>query len=475
MFLSIILAAFLRLPYKKRLAGIYVIHAGLVTIGTGSLITYIAGIDGTINLAPNETTRQVVLSKDIFKITYPEEGKVASTFLPYSAFETNINQSYNNIKIKKYLPFAEGKLTWVEGINHYSAKEPIQSSFYHFKNAFAEQDIIMSLHPEAINEFPSSSTMGPLTMIYLPTPLSECFKKNGKSKIIFWSIKSGECFTPEERNIPAKLTSQQKKIYLVPWEGRNLLFYPAGSPYPFDQNLQSNLDSELRVLSLEIFEKKPTLFLFGKQASFYSKNDQLWHHEDFSNLGIVALPWMGAEIKLMAHEDIKRPYNVPTPTVPLQKDGALLKGDMRAVEIEIQGKSYWITNFSPLQLLINGKKIIFEVTKETLNLPFELALTEFKMDKAPGTNMPASYESFVKMFNGNESTTHHIFMNNPLKVQGFTLYQASYNENDNGTFNSTLSVNVDPGRPIKYSGSLMLVFGAIWHFGFSNRKKGNSA
>ena len=231
----------------------------------------------------------------------------------------------------------------------------------------------------------------------------------------------------------------------------------------------------MRVLSLEIFEKKPTLFLFGKQASFYSKNDQLWHHEDFSNLGIVALPWMGAEIKLMAHEDIKRPYNVPTPTVPLQKDGALLKGDMRAVEIEIQGKSYWITNFSPLQLLINGKKIIFEVTKETLNLPFELALTEFKMDKAPGTNMPASYESFVKMFNGNESTTHHIFMNNPLKVQGFTLYQASYNENDNGTFNSTLSVNVDPGRPIKYSGSLMLVFGAIWHFGFSKRKKGTSA
>jgi hypothetical protein len=62
-------------------------------------------------------------------------------------------------------------------------------------------------------------------------------------------------------------------------------------------------------------------------------------------------------------------------------------------------------------------------------------------------------------------------MNNPLKVQGYTLYQASYSENQDGSYSSTLTVNVDQGRPLKYLGSLMLVLGAIWHFNLNKKKE----
>lgn len=474
MFLSIVFATFLRLPIKERLYGFYVIHAGLVTIGIGSLITYVAGVDGSITLSPNDTNRQVIMSKDIFKITYPDEGKQATTFLPFNAFETNLDQEYNNIKIKKFIPFAEGKLTWIDSINKYPSNSPIQSSQYHYKNAFAEQEIVLSLHPEAENEFQSSMSMGPLTMIYLPAQIAECFKNAKVSKVVFWNTRTGECFTPEEKKLVAKMTPQKKVLYSVPYNSTNLLFYPAGSPFPFDSKMQSIPDSLLRILSLEVFEKKPTLFLFGKKASFYSKAEKEWHHEDFdASKGVISLPWMGADIKLLAHETVKRPFNMPVPTIPIQKNGSLIKGGMKSVEVDIKGKSYWVSDNSPLGLTIDGRNIVFEVTKETLNLPFELALTEFKMDKAPGTNMPASYESFVKLFSGEGSTNHHIYMNNPLKVKSFTLYQASYAENENGSFSSTLSVNVDPGRPLKYSGSLMLVLGAIWHFGIAKRNKGS--
>jgi len=62
-------------------------------------------------------------------------------------------------------------------------------------------------------------------------------------------------------------------------------------------------------------------------------------------------------------------------------------------------------------------------------------------------------------------------MNNPLKHDGFTFYQASYSQDNQGNYSSTLSVNVDPGRFWKYLGSLMLVFGSMWHYYLNFRKK----
>jgi hypothetical protein len=225
-------------------------------------------------------------------------------------------------------------------------------------------------------------------------------------------------------------------------------------------------------MSLEAFEQKPTLFLFGKKASFYSKADQKWQHQEFPALkSSVSLPWMGADITLIAHETSKVPFNLPTATTPIQKKGKLIQGELKAVQLNIIGKTFWVTNNNGLSLNIQGRNVIFEVTKETLYLPFELAITQFKMEKDPGTTMPASYESFVKLFQGSGTSNHHIFMNNPLKVQGYTLYQASYSENQDGSYNSTLTVNVDQGRPLKYLGSLMLVLGAIWHFNLNKKKE----
>jgi cytochrome c biogenesis protein ResB len=163
---------------------------------------------------------------------------------------------------------------------------------------------------------------------------------------------------------------------------------------------------------------------------------------------------------------------LPIPTIPLQKNGSLIKGDLRALHLEILGKDYWVTNYSPLSLLVQGKTIIIELTKETLILPFELSLTEFKMDKDPGTNSPASYESFVKLFSDGKTSNHHVYMNNPMKKAGFTFYQASYSE-ENGQYNTTLAVNVDQGRTLKYLGSLMLVLGAVWHYNLNNKSKKN--
>jgi hypothetical protein len=476
MLMSIIFAAFVRLPPKKRLYGFYTIHAGLITVGIGAMITYIAGVDGSITLAPNEPNRQVILSKDVLKFTYPEDGKQVTSELPYSAYATKMDDTYENIKVVEYLPFAAGKFVWADPINTYSKGMPLQSSRYFFKNPFAAEEILLTLHPEASGEFQSSQTMGPLSFNYMPEGVAPCFETENPSGVIIWNTKTAECFTPEEKGFPVKETSEKNRFVVLKMGEKLVTFFPDFSPYPVDTNFQTDQKSNIRAFSKRLFEEKPSLFLFGKKLSFFSKADKKWIVKDIELKGSgVALPWMGAEIKLIEQVGNLVPFNLPVTTIPIQKNGALIKGDIRAVKLEILGKEYWATNFNPLSLIIGGKKTIIEVTKESLTLPFELALSEFKMDKDPGTNNPASYESFIKLFSDGKMTNHHIFMNNPMKHRGFTFYQASYSQDNSGNYNTTLAVNVDQGRFLKYLGSLMLVFGGIWHYNLNKKKKGAQA
>lgn len=475
MLLSIVFAAFLRLPPKKRLYGFYVIHAGLIIIGIGSVITYIAGIDGSMLLAPNEPTRTVILSKDVFKMTYPEEGKQVTKELPYTAFDTELDYTYNNISVKEYIPFAEGKFVWASPINKYPAEQAVHTSKYFFKNPFASETLTLTLHPEASNEFIATQSMGPLTFHYMPEKLVICFAQDNNSGLFVWDTTTQECYTPESRGIKINETSANNRFIVIKNEKELLTFFPDFSPYPVDLNFQVNQKSTMRVFSKKQFEEKPNLFLFGKRTAFYNKNTQKWEYHDFKDTTTpVDLPWMSAEITLLEHKDDLVPFKLPEAVIPIQKNGQLIHGDLRAVRIEILGREYWISNYAPLSLIIGGQKVVMEVTKESINLPFELALTNFKMDTDPGTNNPASYESFVKLFDNGQTSNHHIFMNNPLKHAGFTFYQASYSQDGAGNYSSTLAVNVDQGRFLKYLGSLMLVFGGIWHY-MLNRKKSKGA
>ena len=95
------------------------------------------------------------------------------------------------------------------------------------------------------------------------------------------------------------------------------------------------------------------------------------------------------------------------------------------------------------------------------------------MNTNPGTNDPASYESFIHLLDGRTNSgleKHHVFMNNPLKYDDFTFYQSSYFQVGPNQYASVLSVNYDPGRFFKYLGSLLIVLGSIWHY-ILNRKK----
>jgi hypothetical protein len=458
MFLSILFATLLRLPPKVRLYGFYTLHLGLLLIFIGSFVTYWVGIDGSISLEPNTTAKDINLNDDAFIIQDVENQNEIIFNLPYSAFAKDINQKYDVFTLKDYYPFAALQMDFLKSPKELRGQD--QSSEYDLKNENVGQKFLLSLNPEA--DAQSTLTLGPLSIHYMPQGLSDCFKK--QSVYVIWNALNNHC------DVPTSINKKKNNFITYHSMGETINFSPDTSPLPLKANNEFDEKSYWRVFSKKLFEEKPHLFLFGESAAFFEKETKTWKVLSLTLNQSITLPWMGFQLKLTKHYPNQYPVNIPIFEKPLQDNGNLIKGKLKAVKVQIENKDIWVTSEKPTSLLVSGKKYHLILGKKKISLPFEMILKNFKMDFDPGTNNPASYESFINMFSGTQTESAHIFMNNPLKKNGFTFYQASYFQMNNEQYGSVLSVNYDPGRPIKYFGSFLLVFGTIWYY-FSNRKR----
>ncbi len=135
-----------------------------------------------------------------------------------------------------------------------------------------------------------------------------------------------------------------------------------------------------------------------------------------------------------------------------------------AVLVDFLGERSWIGLNNQLRMFTKDTVYQINYNNSQVPLPFELALKDFRVERYPGTARAAAYESDV-LVNGSKKVT--ISMNTPLQFGGFTFYQSSFEEDAQGKPTiSVLSVNHDPGRPLKYLGSLLIVAGSILLFYF---------
>ena len=458
MFLSILFATLIRLPLKKHLYGFYIIHSGLIILFIGSFITYQAGIDGLITLMPNLPAREVQLNEDELKIRSPALNKEIRLSLPYTAWERDIDFEYEGIRIKKFLPFSDDEMTWMKLA---SGEAPSTSTTYRiFTEKFGE-NFTLSLHPHS--DFSNSLQLGPLNVHYLPGSLLKCFSAL-QGELFLWNVETNECVIPERDKIKLKQMTG-KLLAQVSFRQEKFSFFPDISPLPLDEEMKLDSDSSYRIFSRKLFEKGVHLFLFGGSAVFHNKKSGKWQTLNLNKNESVKLPWMGLKLQLLLTRDDAYPVMKPFAMSPVQENGRVVKGDLKAVEVELEGKSIWVKSTAPMETTYRGQPIVFELSRKSIQLPYEIILDNFKMKHDPGTTNPASYESFVTLFDGNKgSSNHHIFMNNPMKKDQFTFYQSSYFKVDENNYGSVLSVNMDPGRFMKYLGSFLLVFGSIWHY-----------
>ncbi|HXH73632.1 MAG TPA: cytochrome c biogenesis protein ResB [Bacteriovoracaceae bacterium] len=460
MFLSILFATLIRLPPKKHLYGFYTIHAGLITIFLGSFVTYQSGVDGTLTLSPNVPARQIQLNTDELRIQFPSKGKEVTVDLPNVAGEKDLNLEYEGIKLKRFYPFSDDELQWIP----IKIQDKTQSSSrYRLYNENFGEFLTLTLHP--LSDFQNTLRLGPLNVHYMPEGLADCFASQNPDGLIVWNGENQGCISPGQNDLSRSKGPSGKEVVSLKFDSTTLSFMPGMSPLPLNEKLELNENSPYRIFSKKLFEKNPHLFLFGKRAAYFSKDSQKWETQKIDLNGEIHLPWMGFKVRLLEYREDAYPTLLPQSVKPIQDQGQTIKGGMKAIEVDIKGQTFWVKSTEPVAFNQNGERITFELGKKSISLPYELVLDRFKMDTDPGTSTPASFESFVTLFRGNDgSTKHHIFMNNPLKHEQFTFYQASYFQTQQGPYGSVLSVNFDPGRFWKYLGCLLLVLGSIWHF-----------
>jgi hypothetical protein len=95
--------------------------------------------------------------------------------------------------------------------------------------------------------------------------------------------------------------------------------------------------------------------------------------------------------------------------------------------------------------------------------PFQMHLVEFRHDKYPGTDIPKNFSSRVRLQRPETGEDREvlIYMNNPLRYEGDTYYQASFDTDNQGTI---LQVVHNPSWLTPYFSCVLVGVGLLVQF-----------
>lgn len=146
--------------------------------------------------------------------------------------------------------------------------------------------------------------------------------------------------------------------------------------------------------------------------------------------------------------------------------------DVRTAVLEIvqdgQSRGTWLVSnvfeerFPEQTLSLGGDRYALGMRYKRTYLPFTVTLLDFNHDRYPGTNIPSNFSSRVHIqhLNGEEKDVM-IFMNNPLRYEGFTFFQASFAKQDTA---SMFQVVRNPGWLLPYIACTLVTIGLVWQF-----------
>jgi ResB-like family len=154
----------------------------------------------------------------------------------------------------------------------------------------------------------------------------------------------------------------------------------------------------------------------------------------------------------------------------LPRETAMDRVDLPSAIVEIITPQGSLGTFLVSAMLTQPQHFTFDhrtyemvLRPERYYMPFSLHLIQFRHDKYPGTDIPKNFSSRLRLQNldNGEDRQVLIYMNNPLRYQGETFYQASYDPDDHG---SVLQVVHNPSWLTPYVACVMVAVGLTWQF-----------
>lgn len=181
---------------------------------------------------------------------------------------------------------------------------------------------------------------------------------------------------------------------------------------------------------------------------------------------VIATGWMGLEFRLLDY------LPKATEEWDVVRTDAATPITTSAIQIRRGNDKHWIVLNDLLKIFGTTEAYLMTYQNRRLDLGFPIELKSFKVSRYQGTAKAMAYESEVLVGSSEAAKPELISMNEPLKYKQFTIYQASFQEDEvtREPVASIFSINYDPGRWIKYLGSLIMTFGIVWLF-YQKRKR----
>jgi len=173
----------------------------------------------------------------------------------------------------------------------------------------------------------------------------------------------------------------------------------------------------------------------------------------------VATPWEEWKLGVLRrYEHALVTWSLVEPESPrsARQPGLLVR-----VHAPSQSSQTWLRKHEPQTLRIGDSAYRLTYDSRQAPLGFELTLNRFRIGTYPGENTPRSFESQVTTVDprSGREQNHVISMNRPARCGGYTLFQSSYSQQEDGPTVSILSVARDPGKPIVFAGYALLLIG----------------
>lgn len=164
------------------------------------------------------------------------------------------------------------------------------------------------------------------------------------------------------------------------------------------------------------------------------------------------------------------PHSKRERRIEAQSNLSLAEDVSAAIEVEITdasgAKRFWLRQGIYEIVNIGGQHYHAVLGQKVHPLGFSIELKDFRIEHNPGTSQPASFSSDVVLHDPERGIEREvtISMNEPLEHRGYKIYQSAYKIVEGQPEISVFSVARDPGIPLKYGGSLVMIAGIVTMF-----------
>jgi hypothetical protein len=509
---NIFSAAAVRYPWKRHQTGFVVTHAGLLVLLAGAILSFLGGVEGQISLVEGETVK---------KLTLPERSQITAAWdarpgeAPYEfAFDGGpVDWSSGrtleigevdgvSAKILRFYRHAQPKNEWVARADgggplvrfrvtgpggqlvaeHFLADErfgeallvgPIRVQLQRATNRAMLSDF-QNLAPPAANDD------GLLTACYQDAVEHIPIKGNTGQKVAIGATGAAVEiveYLPNAR--PEKMGGFTSKgdEPKNPMLGLRVHLPDEKAPIrqvAFAKDALLNLDGvyarpcpvKFRYRHAAVKTESTVEFLQSAEGTLYGRttSDGQPGSSGVINAGAKLAIGKGFELTVteyLPHAENKLSFK-PAPAGAKNRPEPAALVEIRCGE---DARQVWLQrndlHYGLQKVLMPGGPLLVRYSYGELPLGFALKLENFHREFNPGGNGDAAFASRVRVIDEEIEweESHDISMNEPLTHRRYTFYQSGFNEGEHGRESSVFSVAYDPGRPVKYAGSLMICTG----------------